>query len=73
MSTFYGMVTRKLYFLKKYDTKWLFFLPCRNCPLCGTLFFSEIIIHILMYVVPSSFENLKSVHLSESLSVSIEF
>ena len=30
-----GLVTRRLYFLKKYDTKWAFFPPCRNWPMCG--------------------------------------
>ena len=29
-----GLVTRRLYFLKKYDTKWAFFPPCRNWPIC---------------------------------------
>ena len=28
-----GLVTRRLYFLKKYDTKWPFFPPCRNWPI----------------------------------------
>ena len=28
-----GLVTRRLYFLKKYDTKWAFFPPCRNWPI----------------------------------------
>ena len=28
-----GLVTQRLYFLKKYDTKWAFFPPCRNWPI----------------------------------------
>ena len=28
-----GLVTRRLYFLKKYDTKWPKFPPCRNWPI----------------------------------------
>ena len=28
-----GLVTQRLYFLKKYDTKWPFFPPCRNWPI----------------------------------------
>ena len=33
-SIFYGLATRTLYFLKKYDTKWPKFPPCRNWPIC---------------------------------------
>ena len=29
-----GLVTRRLYFLKNYDTKWPKFPPCRNWPIC---------------------------------------
>ena len=32
-----GLVTRRLYFLKKYDTKWPKFPPCRNWPICDHL------------------------------------
>ena len=32
-----GLVTRRLYFLKKYDTKWPKFPPCRNWPICALL------------------------------------
>ena len=34
-SIFYGLATRTFYFLKKYDTKWPKFPPCRNWPICG--------------------------------------
>ena len=33
-----GLITRRLYFLKKYDTKWLKFPPCRNWPICRSYF-----------------------------------
>ena len=32
-SIFYGLATRTFYFLKKYDTKWPKFPPCRNWPI----------------------------------------
>ena len=31
-----GLVTQRLYFLKKYDTKWPKFPPCRNWPIYGS-------------------------------------
>ena len=47
-----GLVTRRLYFLKKYDTKWPKFPPCRNWPICGSLYQCVLFLYILVLVLP---------------------